>query len=169
MDIGLHQEYSSKNTSINKNKLPVIFSKVDFTDSKLNLDYGGGKYDIATEYLESKYNTLNLIYDPFNRTEEHNKYVRSFSGEFDTCTLSNVLNVIKESEVRKFILDDIHSMLKDNGILYITIYPGNKSGQGKVSKKGCWQENRTIDKYLDEVKKVFPNTYIKNGVIIASK
>ena len=95
------QKYSSANTSINSSKLPTIFSLVDFKPNTINLDYGGGKFDNAVEFLAQK-DVKNLIFDPYNRSSAHNqevlKEIRD-NGGADTATLSNVLNVIQEKEI----------------------------------------------------------------------
>ena len=37
----------------------------------MNLDIGGGKYDSVTE-MYSEHGAENVVYDPFNRSAEHN-------------------------------------------------------------------------------------------------
>ena len=68
------QKISSANTSINSAKLPVIFNKVRFNPGELNLDFGGGKFDNATEHLAQQ-GVESLVYDPYNRTAKHNAEV----------------------------------------------------------------------------------------------
>ena len=119
----MEQEYTSKDTSINKSKLPAIFKLVNFQPNTINLDYGGGKFDNASEYLAEQ-DVLNLIYDPFNRSTEHNNNVISEirnNGGADTATCSNVLNVIKERDVRLNVLKNISKLVKPGGIVYITV------------------------------------------------
>ena len=166
----IKQEYTSANTSINKNRIPALFHQVIFHSGTVNLDYGGGKYDTATEYLALQ-GVTNLIYDPYNRTVEHNQAVTNRvirMGGADTVTCSNVLNVIKELEVRIDLLKNIQRLVKSDGYVYITVYEGNKSGIGKPTTAG-YQLNRRTSEYLEEVKMVFPNAYQKGKVIIAQK
>lgn len=162
----MKQEYTSANTSINSTKVPSLFKKVAWKRDSSNLDYGGGKYNTATKYLLANYMCLNFIYDPFNRSEAHNELIMSIN-DYDTATLSNVLNVIKEQEIRIECLKDIKKHLKPNGILYISIYEGNKSGVGKPTKKSCWQNNMRLKSYLPEVKQVFDSVEITRGYIKA--
>ncbi len=61
------------------------------------------------------------------------KEIRS-NGGADTVTCSNVLNVIKEPEVRLNVLKNIKKLVKPNGIVYITVYEG-KSGAGEGPTK----------------------------------
>lgn len=163
------QEYSSANTSINSSKLPAIFRLVEFEPNTLNLDYGGGKFDNATEYLATN-NVKNYIYDRFNRTPSWNKEavkaVRKAGGA-DTATLSNVLNVIKEDGAREEVLYNIKELLKPNGTLYVTVYEGDKSGEGRVTSAG-YQLNRKTADYIDEISKIF-SSVTKHGKVIIAK
>lgn len=163
------QEYDSSKTSINKGKTPAVFKLVkSWKPDTINLDYGGGKYDSATEYLKSL-GVTNLIYDKYNRDNTHNnkvlKLIRN-NGGADTATCSNVLNVIKEANVRNSILRNIKSLLKPNGTLYITVHEGNKDAVEGPTKSG-YQLNRKTEGYLDEIREVFPDAERKGKLIIA--
>ena len=162
------QEFSSAKTSINSTKLPAIFGMVDFAPDTLNLDYGGGKFDNATEALSHKQVT-NVIYDPYNRTAEHNKEVLDIvrsNGGADTITCSNVLNVIKEPEVRLSVLNNMKKLIRPSGTVYITVYEGAGNGVGKVTASG-YQLNKKTEDYLAEIKTVFPAAIRKGKLIIA--
>ena len=129
---------------------------VDFRPNTINLDYGGGKYDNATEYLAKK-EVNNLIYDPYNRTEKHNNEVLTLieeSGGADTATCSNVLNVIKELEVRREILQHMRKLVKVGGDIYITVYEGSGDGNERETKCG-YQLNRKTEDYVAEIEKTF--------------
>jgi SAM-dependent methyltransferase len=162
------QKISSAKTSINSGKLPAIFRLVKFDPNTVNLDYGGGKYDNATEYLKDM-NVTNLIYDPYNRTAEHNKAtiktIRD-NGGADTATLSNVLNVIAEDDVRLAVLKNIKKLLKPSGSLYVTVYEGDGTGEGKETSAG-YQLNRKTKDYLSEIQQVFPGARAKGKLIIS--
>lgn len=165
------QEFSSAATSINGSKLPAIFKLVDFHANTLNLDYGGGKFDNATEYLKTM-GVTNLIYDKFNRTAQHNQEViRAVreNGGADTCTLSNVLNVIKEESIRHEILVNIHKLLKSDGILYITVFEG-QPGQKEGPAKSGYQLARKTSEYIDEVANVFGEDKVtRRGKLIVAR
>ena len=96
------QEYSSAKTSIKQ--IPAGFRIIDkhfgWQPGTVNLDIGGGKYDLMTDALKEK-GVKNLIYDPFNRPLEHNlKIIEELEDHtMDTVTMFNLLNVIKEFEV----------------------------------------------------------------------
>lgn len=164
------QEFSSAKTSINSSKLPAIFGMVDFKPDTLNLDYGGGKFDNAVEALAQK-GVTSVVYDPYNRTASHNssvlKQVRN-NGGADTITCSNVLNVIKEEEVRMSVLRNMKSLIKPGGDVYITVYEGSGDGVGRETSAG-YQLNRKTADYITEISRVFPSAYRKGKLIVARK
>lgn len=162
------QEYRSDRTSINSSKLPAIFKLVKFRPETVNLDYGGGRFDNATNWLR-ELDVTNLIYDPFNRSTEHNSFVLSEikkNGGADTATLSNVLNVVKEENIRLEILKNIKKLLKPGSPLYITVYEGSADNNARATKAG-FQLNRKTSNYIDEIKKVFNDVTQKGKLIIA--
>jgi hypothetical protein len=162
------QKISSANTSINSSKLPAIFNLVDFKSGSLNLDFGGGKFDNATEFLAQQ-DVESLVYDPYNRTAEHNKEVLRKvveNGGADTITLSNVLNVIAEEESRLAVLRNCKKLLKSSGTLYVTVYEGTGKGDSKETKSGYQLNKKTVD-YLDEISSVFSDVSRKGKLIIA--
>ena len=58
-----NQRYTSAKTSINSTKVPSLFNKISWVPDTNNLDYGGGKFNTATNYLASK-KVRNIIFDP---------------------------------------------------------------------------------------------------------
>lgn len=167
----MYQTYSSANTSINSTKVPVVFKRAYLRVGSVNLDLGGGKYDTATEYLK-KDGITNVIVDPYNRSEEHNS--RSLEmierrGGADSCTLSNVLNVIDSETARYHTLSVAKAYMKKGANLFITVYEGDRTGKGRKTKKDCWQNNKRLADYLPEVLKVFDCADVVNGMIIAVK
>lgn len=163
------QEFTSENTSINSKKLPAIFNMVTFNPGTVNLDYGGGRFNNAVEYLK-QYDVINLVYDPFNRSAEHNqeviRIIRKHGGA-DTATCSNVLNVIKEPEVRLNVLKNISKLVKSGGTVYITVYEGKGNNAEGPTKSG-YQLNRKTADYLEEIQQVFPDAKRKGKLIVCS-
>jgi hypothetical protein len=163
----MEQEFDSRNTSINSGKLPAIFRMVNFQPDTINLDYGGGKFDNAAEYL-ADFGVTNLVYDPYNRSSEHNNEVlREIreNGGADTTTCSNVLNVIKERDVRLNVLKNIKKLTKSGGTVYITVYEGSGKGNEGPTKSG-YQLNRKTADYLEEIQMIFPDVTRKGKLII---
>ena len=165
-----NQEFTSANTSINSSKLPAVFKMVDFEPGMINLDVGGGKFDNVAEYL-SDFDVTNLVYDPYNRSDSHNrevlKQVKEHVGA-DSVTCSNVLNVIKEPEARLAVIRNCYKFLKPGHDAFFTVYEGNGSGEEKPTKSG-YQLNRKTAEYVDEIKQVFPTVKRKGKLIIATK
>lgn len=134
----IDQEFTSENTSINSGKVPAVFKMVSFQPGTINLDFGGGRFDTANDYL-TQYDVINLVYDPYNRSKEHNSEVIQTirkAGGADTATCSNVLNVIKEPEVRRNVLENIKKLVKPGGHVYITVYEGSGKGNEGPTKAG---------------------------------
>lgn len=92
---------------------------------KYVIDIGGGRYDTAVE-VAKKYNADVSIYDPFNRSVEHNRMV--LGGVYDVAVISNVLNVIDNKDARADVLRCAASLAET---LLITVYEGDRSGKGK--------------------------------------
>lgn len=152
---------TSKNTSINKNKLPAISKLMDwdFHKGKTVLDYGGGKYDNLQEHLK-QYSIDLKIYDKYNRSTQENE--ETLSSKFDFIICSNVLNVL-ENDILEEVIKHLSSFARP---VYITIYEGDGSGVGKVTKKDCYQRNEKLNNYVDHLKKHFKCVSINRGKII---
>lgn len=137
------QTYTSKETSISTvNKvykdLPIT------TEPKVILDYGCGKYNNNKEIAESK-GYIWLGYDPYNRTDEENNESMLYitrNGKADIVICSNVLNVIAENDIIQSIANTLPMF--GNKVL-VTIYEGDKSGIGKVTKKGYQRNEKAIE------------------------
>lgn len=163
------QEYDSAATSINSNKLPAIYRMIKLQPGTVGVDFGGGKFDNAVEYLRDQDVTL-CVYDPYNRSAEHNREVlRTLraNGGADFAINSNVLNVIKEPEARKGVLENIKKITKPGAPIYITVYEGRGDAKEGVTKSG-YQLNRKTADYLEEIQEVFPDATRKGKLIVAT-
>ena len=120
-----------------------------------NLDVGGGRFDAATNWMH-RLGISNSVYDPYNRGKLHNDRVMNRS-DYDTATVANVLNVIAEKDAR---LDVLRAAKTRAGVVFISVYEGDRSGVGRVTRDG-WQEHRKIEDYLTEVREVFPGATIQ--------
>ena len=165
-----NQKYTSAATSINSSKLPAIFKMINLPSGTINLDFGGGRFDNVAEYYADK-GVTNLVYDPYNRSSEHNSNVLNQikkNGGADSVTCSNVLNVIAEPEARTTVIKNIYNLAKTGAPVYFTVYEGSGSGEGAETKSGYQLNKKTAD-YLEEIQKVFPNAKRKGKLIIATK
>ena len=159
------QNYTSKDTSINKGKLPAIYRKLgNKIQGKRVLDYGCGRYvDHIEEHLNSIHCTP-YFYDPYNRAEEENyKWVSMCGFQCDDVAIcSNVLNVIDDE---KTIIEIIHVLGFFAKDAYITVYEGDKSGKGRQTGKDQWQRNEKATAYLERIQEAGYWAELKNGVI----
>lgn len=121
----MKQRFTSRQTSINSTKAPAIYSMkraVDVMTGKTVVDIGGGRFDTAAEAARV-YGAAVSIYDPFNRTPEHNAAV--LAGSYDIAVISNVLNVIDSEAARG---DVVRLAATKAAALLITVYEGDGSG-----------------------------------------
>ncbi|CDR33417.1 hypothetical protein [Criblamydia sequanensis] len=138
------------------------------------VDIGGGEHDYNKAYCLHKYFTSLSILDPFMRTAEHNNLVLQEAKlkPFDSCTSISVLNVINLIKSRMEHIKLCKSVVKECGKVFFKVWPGDGSGIEKVNAN-CFQSNRTLETYLDEIKKVFGSKNVKfdseRKIIIAVK
>lgn len=162
------QEFTSKNTSINKNKLPAVYRLITIPEGSVGIDFGGGKWNTAIEHIRDLGATL-CVYDPYNRSKAYNretlKTLRA-NGGADWAVTSNVLNVIKEPSVRKAVLENISKITKSGAPIYITVYEGRGDAKAGQTKSG-YQLNRKTKDYIEEIQEVFPDATRKGKLIIA--
>lgn len=139
-----NQKYTSANTSINSKKMPAIYKMVAdrISPDMTVIDYGCGKYFDSYGLGENF-----AGYDPYNRPDEE-----VLENTYDIALCSNVLNVIMEYENRILLLQKLKEIARK---IYITVYEGNGSGEGKVSKNDCYQLNRKSGDYGPELVNVF--------------
>lgn len=162
------QEYDSAKTSINSKNLPAVYNMISLPAGSVGVDFGGGKFDNAVEYLADQDVTL-YVYDPYNRSAEHNREVLKAlraNGGADFAINSNVLNVIKEPEARRNVLENLKKITKPGAPIYITVYEGSGKGNEGPTKSG-YQLNRKTADYLEEVQEVFPDANRKSKLITA--
>lgn len=166
------QKYTSENTSIKQ--IPYGVKIVDkyfgWMPNTINFDIGGGKYNLMSNYLISK-GVTNYVYDPYNRSEEHNLNVLNVccNGQSDTVTIFNVLNVIMEREIQIRLLKLADNALKYNGFLYVRSTYKNPNKISGVTKSGSYQHYLTHVDYLEIVKEIFPNACLKHDIIFVKK
>ena len=141
--------------------LPKAFKMFSFHGR--NLDFGGGKWDKATVYLKNNHNCENLVYDPYNRTEEHNKEVanRVQTKGVDSITCLNVLNVIKNKDERYNtlyaikLLSEVSADIGKLPIVIFQVYEGDKTANKDI------QTCMKTKEYVPEIQAHFPNWSIK--------
>lgn len=162
----VEQGISSAKTSIKQ--VPALFKDKNVSWGKVNIDIGGGKFDLATDYLKEQ-GVTNLVFDPYNRSEAVNSdtlnYLRG-GHKADTATCANVLNVIAEEKARDNVILEVAKAVKPDGRAYFMVYEGDGSGIGKETSSG-WQNNRKTATYVREIEKYFNNVK-RNGKLITA-
>lgn len=164
---------TSRNTSVNKETIPAVYTKLakHGVYGTHIFDVGCGKWTkhIAGFAKENAMCTYWHGFDPFNQTREHNEKVTETAwserlkpdGECNPNVFisSNVLNVICGGNRQREYLHSIFRMMKDCDECYITVYEGNKSGIGKLTKRDCWQENKKLIEYFELVNAAYRDTH----------
>ena len=152
----MKQRFTSKDTSINATKLPRIYSVLSKQlVGKTVIDYGCGKY--FDNYIK-KVDCKQLVgYDPFNRPDNN-----VLLSRYDVALCSNVLNVIDSLDARDDVISNLRVLAST---VYITVYEGDRSGQGKATKTDCYQTNMKVAEYIPELMKHFDSVTLKNGII----
>ena len=130
------------------------------------LDVGGGKYDLLTDKLADM-GIRNHVLDPYNRSEEHNaRIVKLLEARPATHAIcSNVLNVIREVEARRDIHKTIKRLTRVDGMVFFTVYEGDRSSRGRRTVKG-WQWNRPTKNYARELRREYHNVTVCSNKLI---
>jgi len=117
------QEINSMGTSVSNGKPPSTLRLVNWKPDSLNADIGGGRYDIFTQALK-RLGVKNVVYDPFNRSffENQKALIQIKDHQCDSCTVNNVLNVIKNRRERHLVILQASDVIKEGGIAYFLIY-----------------------------------------------
>jgi hypothetical protein len=154
-----------------RNQLPAIFGRVSrlagWERDTVNLDIGSGPYNKLTEALKEQ-GVTNLPYDPYALSLLTNlSNIREASKGVDTVTLSNVLNVLQTETQMLGVLRLAREYVKDNGTVYIAVWPGNGTGIAGKTRDG-YQQNKRLKQYLAIVRMVF-SAETSGGMIIAKK
>lgn len=165
-DQPVKQAISSAKTSIRQ--VPALFKDKNARFGEINVDVGGDRFDLATDYLAER-GTRNLIFDPYNRDEATNRATLDFlraGNRADTATNANVLNVVAEAPARANIILEAAKSIKPDGTAYFTVYEGDGSGIGRETSAG-WQNNRKTADYMDEIRQYFDTVERRGKLIIA--
>ena len=169
------QLYDSADTSINVSKKPAGYNELkkrgEIKYGDVIVDIGGGRFDNLVEDAAEEGATVK-VYDPFNRTPEHNAAVVDSvkDGQADMAMSHNVLNVIQEDKNIIDIAVQAENAIKPNGKAHFSVYEGDGKGVGKVTTKG-YQRNEKTQAYVPLIEQVFGkgNVTKKGKIITATK
>lgn len=152
------QQYTSKHTSVNTTKLPAIYKKINWWkmihdyDEVIHVwDMGCGKETShISEYLK-QFGVQYHGYDPYwinGHNENHfDNYFNQLwrTSHLDVFICTNVLNVIASWDT---MMSFKRWFVQKSNIYFISVYEGDKSGEGKVTKDDCWQWNKPLKDYI---------------------
>jgi hypothetical protein len=153
-----HNPQMIDSAATSRPQVTALHRKIANLLGPVNLDLGGGKYDISTEFL-AQHGVKNLVLDPYNRSEAHNADVLRYledNGGADSVTVCNVLNVINDAQTRADVIQMAKTWAK--GPVYFSTYEGSgpETGSGIGSKtRDGWQENRKTRTYIPEIAPYF--------------
>jgi len=169
------QEYSSAKTSINQVPKPArkLIENDELEEGSINLDIGGGKYNTLTNFF-LEHNITNYVYDPYNRSKEHNMEVVKITknGQSDSVTIFNVLNVIPEKENQINVLRKAKNAVKKGGKIYIySNYYVKGKEPGPVKGRDSFQQNYKLPDILPIIQEVFPKAELNRELmcVVATK
>lgn len=173
------QEFDSAETS--QSQIAATFKKGLIPKGSFVIDFGGGKYDKAINWCKDL-GIICAVYDPFNRSKDYNKQTMQLvkeAGGADFVTCNNVLNVIKEDDVRLSVLKNINRLVKPGGTIYLLIHEGDGDGNSRITKQKTykneqgenvtttsWQNHQKTDWYMEAVRSVWPQAKRKGNLII---
>ena len=169
------QMYASSGTSLNQ--IPAGYKELkkrgELKKGQKVVDIGGGRFDKVIE--DASVEGIDVkVFDPFNRTPEHNAAVADAirEGQADVAMSHNVLNVIKEDANINTVIQQAENAVKPGGKAHFSVYEGDGKGVGGVTQKGgSFQRNQKTVDYVPFVEEVFGagNVTRKGKIITAVK
>jgi hypothetical protein len=147
------QTYTSAETCRKQKAYGARLVSELFGSSAKILDFGGGKYSEAQEYLQNLGSTCE-VYDPYNRNHKEN--VAVLKKKYDLMMCNNVLNVLTDDVIDK-VIQDMRKICDLCGIsvIVVTVYERDKSGIGCTTGNDSYQRNEKTDAYLERFRYPF--------------
>lgn len=165
----MKQQYSSKNTSIKQ--VAAYYKKAIkheiLGNAEQVFDYGcGGYLQLLNDYAGA-HNYCVIGYDPYNQTTEHNIQAMLMVKGCNMVVCNNVLNVLTDKDMHRAIQELKGLSVIAQSPVYITVYEGNGTGQGRETKQDCYQRNEKKEAYIQVLKQYFSTVSCKYGIIKA--
>jgi hypothetical protein len=158
------QQVSSAETCRNQKAAGARILAETFTMPMRVLDFGGGKFSEAQEYLQSL-GAVCEVYDPYNRPHDEN--VRVLSQKYDLMMCNNVLNVLTDDVLPNVILD-MKKVAEMCGVIKIvvTVYERDKSGVGCYTGNASYQRNEKTSAYVDKLRCFLGVSFHKKALVV---
>lgn len=162
------QTITSKNTALNQ--IAKTFTEKKYSDlfkDAIVLDYGCGKgmsrmYCLKALQANSWYG-YDKYHEPYTDMETISEFIRAVQdgNKKAVITVNNVLNVLQDREA---IREIFHFTLRMVSLLNCTvifkIYEGNGTGNGKITKKDCYQRNEKTAVYEGMLREFINDTFV---------
>ena len=161
------QTVTSACTSINSKRMPAIYGKLLLNNERV-LDYGCGKYrEHLYNYCKNLHARL-YPFDPYNQPAFINHLTKTQLSERPATVgiMANVLNVIDSDDAIKEAITDALSLISCNCFLYITVYEGDKSGNGRYTSANSYQRNMKLRDYIPMLRAMGFDANIYRGMIM---
>jgi hypothetical protein len=160
------QQRTSAKTSLNQVSAGIkkLSSNGTFKPEHTIVDVGGGKYDKGSEHIKHATGATSHVYDPYNRSKEHNAKVEAdHTGKADHVMSHNVGNVIEHDSDLHDHLKKAKSFMKPNhGQFHMSVYEGDGKGAGRATQNDeSFQRHAKLKEYVSHVKHVFPESHYK--------
>lgn len=154
------QEVTSAETCRNQKAAGARILSGTYRPPKRVLDFGGGKYSEAQEFLQSM-GFVCEVYDPYNRSYDEN--LQALQQKYDLMMCNNVLNVLTDT-VLHYVIQDMRLICDMCGItgVIVTVYERDRNGQGRMTGDNTYQRNEKTADYIEPLKKHF-STVQKSG------
>lgn len=169
------QTITSKNTALNQ--IAKTFTEKKYSDlfkDAIVLDYGCGKgmsCDYCVEELQvEKWYGYDKYHEPYTDMEIISEFIRDVErgkegNKKAVITVNNVLNVLQD---RQAIREIFHFTLRMISLLNCTvifkIYEGDRTGNGKITKKDCYQRNEKTSAYEEMLREFINDTFVHMAV-----
>lgn len=131
------------------------------------LDFGGGRYDDNIE-LCAKHGVTLEVYDPYNRSAEHNK--RVLAQTYDAVICCNVLNVLTDDALLG-VVDALATATAKTSTrcCYISVYERDKSGVGCFTGKDQYQRNEPLVAYMPLIERRFGSVRRDRSIVLTAR
>ena len=132
------------------------------------LDYGCGKDLELINTFAGQHNFCVCGYDPYHLTNYLNLRAICATNlkNITHIVCNNVLNVLQDSDLKRVIKHISLLSFSAQVPVYFTVYQGDKSGNGKKTRKDCYQRNDDFVYYISYLQAHCSGQVIhKNGII----
>lgn len=165
------QKISSKNTALNQ--VASTFKAKRYAElfkDSIVLDYGCGK-GLSKDYCLNtlgvrKWYGYDKYNEPYTNLETMSEFIREVEKSDEknikaVITVNNVLNVLQyNTDIREIFHFCLRMISHLNCTVIFKIYEGNGTGNGKISKKDCYQRNERTAVYEALLHEFIGDTFV---------